>query len=230
MLASAVCSNLLATGVRIPTKLRGTAAGQRVVDIYKGLVGRDVHFIVEKSGDVDEFVNYTGTIKAVVLPDIRDFITNTSGDQDAVQLKLVMEEVQAEDPQADEGVIPKLIETKNSELNSLGFHFASLKEVDTGTLGEKIRWVRLLARHEERDDIIGEVLVEMESDGDMHTEIEPFIAKLPSSALPEVFLKAFPDGFMGLHGASVAFPDRFTGLSLEGALLSSHFFTNSSKE
>ena len=40
LLASAVCSSLLATGVSIPTKLRGTAAGQRVVDIYKGLVDR----------------------------------------------------------------------------------------------------------------------------------------------------------------------------------------------
>ncbi len=211
LLASAVCSNLLATGVSIPTKLQGTAAGQRVVDIYKGLVGQDVSFVVERSGDAGKFVHYTGTIEAVVLADIHDFIT--SGDQDAVQLKLEMGSVQTEDPQADGSSLPKLIDaiSIHSYLRHLNLNFAGLQEVDADTLGEKIRWVRLLALHGDREDLTTEVLVEMESDGDvLYTEIEPFIAKLPSSALPhEVFLKAFPDGFMDL--------------SLEGTLFSTHF-------
>ena len=221
LLASAVCSNLLATGVSLPTKLRGTAAGQRVVDIYKGLVGRDVRFVVERSGDAGKFVHYTGTIEAVVLADIHDFIT--SGDQDAVQLKLEMGSVQTEDPQADGSSLPKLIDaiSIHSYLHHLNLDvsidFAGLSEVDADTLGEKIRWVRLLALHGDREDLITEVLVEMESDGDVHTEIEPFIAKLPSSAWPEVFLKAFPDGH--LEGS----------LSEENYIFLSHF-TDHSKE
>ena len=42
-----VDSSLLATGVSISTRLQGTATGQRVVDIYKGLVGKNVRFCYE---------------------------------------------------------------------------------------------------------------------------------------------------------------------------------------
>ena len=92
--------------------------------------------------------------------------------------------MQSEDPQVEEWGAPKLIEARNSDLNVLGFHFATITEVSPGILGEKIHWVRVLAEHRDGDSMIAEVLVEIQSDGDVHTEIEPFIEKLPMSALP----------------------------------------------
>ena len=179
---------------------------------------------MERSGDAHDFAYYTGTIEAVVLPDIHDFIT--SGDQDAVQLKLEMGSVQTEDPQADGSSLPKLIDaiSIHSYLRHLNLDFnlsfADLSEVDAGTLGEKKRWVRSLAIHGDKEDLTVEVLVEMESDGDVHTEIEPFIAKLPSSAWPEFFKKAFLDGW-----EEPGLIDTIGGNSLEGAYFSSHFVT-----
>ena len=193
LLASTVCGNLLATGVKLPTNLQGTAVGQRVVDIYKGLVGRNIGFIVSDSGG-DNFVCCTGTIEAVVLPDIRDIVTKTGGDFSsddfmaasvAGELKLEMGSVQSEDQLVEEWGVRRLIETRNSDLNARGFRFANAKEVSSGILGEKIYLVRVIAQHRDGDSLIAEVLVEIEKavGGDMYTEIEPFIKKLPMSTL-----------------------------------------------
>ena len=70
LLTGIVGSSLLATGVSISTRLQGTAAGQRVVDISKGLVGKNVRFMGD-GGSV-----YTGEIAAVILADIADFIAS----------------------------------------------------------------------------------------------------------------------------------------------------------
>ena len=64
--------------------------------------------------------------------------------------------------------------------SSYGIIPNNLKEIISGSLGEKISWVRLLAEHwEQGEELRWEVLVEMESDGDTYVELEePFIATL----------------------------------------------------
>ncbi len=181
LLTGVVDSSLLATGVSISTRLQGTAAGQRVVDIYKGLVGKNVRFCYSESSS-GELNYYTGEIAAVILPDIRDFIA--SGDQYDTRLKLEMNSVQAEDPETSGEELPNLIEARNVVTPHLNLSWASLEEVRFPRLGEKISWVRELAIHGKESisltDTYWEVLVEMESDGDTHVEIEnPFIVQLP---------------------------------------------------
>lgn len=223
LLASTVCGNLLATGVKLPTNLHGTAAGQRVVDIYKGLVGRNIGFIFRKP--CGDFVRCTGTIEAVVLPNIRDSVTNTSEDEGfyaASGLRLEIGSMQSEDPQVEEWGAPKLIEARNSDLNVRGFHLATITEFSPGILGEKIHWVRVLAEHRDGDSRIAEVLVEIQSDGDVHTEIEPFIENLPMSALPH------PGMFLQIP--FVYFGERYHQGALEGNVREEGIFLDGHKD
>ena len=204
LLTGVVDSSLLATGVSISTRLQGTATGQRVVDIYKGLVGKNVRFCYSESSS-GELNYYTGEIAAVILPDIADFIA--SGEQlppsheMAGQLKLEITAAQAKDLQAAGEELPNLIDARGVEYySSYGIIPNNLKEIISGSLGEKISWVRLLAEHwEQGEELRWEVLVEMESDGDTYVELEePFIATLARSEFKEdVFPQAIGSDFAG---------------------------------
>ena len=201
-LASLVCGNLLATGggVSIPPRLQGTAAGQRVVDIYKGLVGQAIRFYLDSNTYFGR--GYTGKIEEVIVPDIRTYID--SGD--SVHLKFKVSSVQAE-AQAAKRKIPEIISTKHIDPRSIrsipsdiDYDYAGISEVKRQTLRKNIQWVRGLALDRDvpkGEEILVEVLVEIESDGDAHTEIEPFIEKLPLSGFTEVPLQAIGSDFMG---------------------------------
>ena len=191
-----VCSNLLANtaGISIPTRLQGTAVGQRVVEIYGGLLGQEIGFFM---GGID----YTGKIAEVILPDISKFIE--SGDQDDAQLKLGVSDVVATDPQAVEGDLPKIIEGEVVRFASLadftGLLPAVLMDVSSEASGKNISLVRLLAGLGKDDEEVGvEALVEIERHGDRHTVLEePFITKLLASEFMYIHLTSW-DGVNGV--------------------------------
>ena len=186
-LASFACGNLLANGANwfsMSSSLQDTAVAPRLMDIFKVIVGQQVRFSVVQLGD-DNRRYFTAKVARVVLPDISKFIE--SGNRDDVQLKLEVSEVQAENPQEDDGFLPQIIAAKDVEPNHLNLSFADLVKIDRGIVGERVQWVRLLGAYRDVPDgeePYWEVLVEMERSEEIHVGdkqvkiAEPYIEKL----------------------------------------------------
>lgn len=143
------------------------------------------------------------------MPDIRGYID--TGDKLAAQLKLVMAEVQAEDPDIAGDELPEVIDAAFADYRTHLDPETSIipafpKRIITEALGEKISWVRLLAVGQDN----WEVLVEIESEGDTHVELEePYIATLPYTEFEESTLIV-----MSSHSLSLSFSLNSRGVIL----------------